>query len=93
MDIEKVSISLPERHLDWIEQQVRSGEYANRSEYIRELIRRDRRAFEVETLRAKLLEAQASADAGHGKRIDEAWFQKQFARLDAIERGNLAEGA
>ncbi len=83
MDIEKLSISLPGRQVAWIEKQVRSGAYGNRSEYVRDLIRHDQRRLEVEAMRTKLLAAKASLDAGKGKEATDAWFAEQLAKLDA----------
>jgi antitoxin ParD1/3/4 len=37
-----MNISLPEPVAEWIKERVRSGQYANASDYIRELIRDDR---------------------------------------------------
>jgi len=38
-----MSFSLPEQLRDYIDERVRSGEYGNTSEYLRDLIRRDQR--------------------------------------------------
>lgn len=37
-----VNVSLPDPVREWVEEQVRRGEYADASEYVRELIRHDR---------------------------------------------------
>ncbi|MFA6965238.1 type II toxin-antitoxin system ParD family antitoxin [Bosea sp. (in: a-proteobacteria)] len=37
-----MTISLPEPMKDWIEAQIRQGEYASTSDYVRDLVRRDR---------------------------------------------------
>jgi antitoxin ParD1/3/4 len=37
-----INISLPEPAAEWIKERVRSGQYANASDYIRDLIRDDR---------------------------------------------------
>lgn len=39
-----LNVSMPDVMRDWIDAQVRSGEYANASDYIRDLIRHDQRA-------------------------------------------------
>lgn len=36
-----MNISLPSAMRDWVEQQAQSGRYANNSDYVRDLIRRD----------------------------------------------------
>lgn len=37
-----MTISLPEPMKDWVEAQIRQGDYASTSDYMRDLIRRDR---------------------------------------------------
>ena len=49
-----MNISLPEQMRTWIETQIESGLYANNSDYVRDLIRRDQ-------LRAKNLVAMQNA--------------------------------
>jgi antitoxin ParD1/3/4 len=41
MAMATMNVSLPETMKDWIEQRVKSGHYANVSDYVRDLIRRD----------------------------------------------------
>lgn len=36
-----MNISLPDQMKDWVEEQSREGRFANSSDYVRELIRRD----------------------------------------------------
>ena len=36
-----MNVSLPDPMKDWVEAQARSGRYANASDYVRDLIRRD----------------------------------------------------
>ena len=37
-----MNVSLPDPMREWVEEQVRSGDYANVSDYVRDLIRHDR---------------------------------------------------
>lgn len=53
-----MNISLPEAMKSWVEEQARSGVYANSSDYVRDLIRRD------QLRAAALAELQAAVDAG-----------------------------
>ena len=39
-----MNVSLPDPLRDWVETQVQSGRYANASDYVRDLIRRDQEA-------------------------------------------------
>lgn len=36
-----MNVSLPDQMKDWVEDQARTGRYANASDYVRDLIRRD----------------------------------------------------
>lgn len=53
-----MNISLPDPMKNWVEDQARTGRYANSSDYVRDLIRRDRARLEA------IAELQAAVDAG-----------------------------
>jgi antitoxin ParD1/3/4 len=53
-----MNISLPDPMKNWVEDQARTGRYANSSDYVRDLIRRDRARFEA------IAALQAAVDAG-----------------------------
>lgn len=53
-----MNISLPDPMKSWVEKQAKSGRYANSSDYVRDLIRRDRARLEAMT------EIQSAIDAG-----------------------------
>jgi len=56
-----MNISLPDQMKAWVEAQSADGKYANSSDYVRDLIRRDaERAAKIEAMRALLDEAEAS---------------------------------
>jgi antitoxin ParD1/3/4 len=55
-----MSFALPEPMRDYVDQRVRSGEYGNTSEYIRELIRRDQEEQAKKRLRDLIEEGLAS---------------------------------
>ena len=42
-----MNVSLPDAMKKWVEDQARSGRYANSSDYVRDLIRRDRARAEA----------------------------------------------
>jgi len=44
-----MTVSLPDPMKDWIEAQIRQGEYASASDYVRDLVRRDRARREQES--------------------------------------------
>lgn len=53
-----MNISLPDPMKSWVEDQTKSGRYANSSDYVRDLIRRDRARLEA------IAEIQAAIDVG-----------------------------
>lgn len=54
-----MNVSLPDQMKDWVEQQSESGRYANSSDYIRDLIRRDQiRAEKIARMQALVDEAR-----------------------------------
>lgn len=53
-----MNISLPDPMKTWVEDQAKSGRYANSSDYVRDLIRRDRLRQEA------IAEIQGAIDAG-----------------------------
>ena len=53
-----LNISIPAAMREWINAQVESGEYANASDYMRDLIRHDQR--QREALRLALIEGEQS---------------------------------
>ena len=56
-----MNISLPDQMKSWVEQQSDSGKYSNSSDYVRDLIRRDRiKAEKLAHMQALLNEARNS---------------------------------
>lgn len=56
-----MNISLPQALKDWVEDQADAGLYANSSDYVRDLIRRDvEKREKLEALRLKIEEAERS---------------------------------
>ena len=53
-----MNISLPDPMKIWVEEQAKAGRYANSSDYVRDLIRRDRARSDA------IAEIQAAVDAG-----------------------------
>jgi antitoxin ParD1/3/4 len=76
-----MNISLPEDLRDFVNRKVAAQRYSSTSEYLRELIRRER---DIEMLREKLL---AGRDSGPAELIDDVWL----ARLRARAVGEIAE--
>ncbi|UCG73949.1 MAG: type II toxin-antitoxin system ParD family antitoxin [Chromatiales bacterium] len=53
-----LNISMPDAMREWIDAQVQGGEYANASDYIRDLIRHDQR--ERDAVRLALIDGEKS---------------------------------
>ncbi len=69
-----MNISLPDALKDYVDEQVTERGYGSVSEYVRELIRRDR---DQNHLRALLLEGAESPPAGT---VDAEWFERLRTR-------------
>ncbi len=85
-----MTISLPDPMKEWIEAQISKGEYASTSDYVRDLVRRDRsrrdQELTVEDLRRIVSESRSS---GIGKQSIDEIFQK--AERIAKARGIVSE--
>ncbi len=70
MDVSRntMSFAIPEELRGYVDERVQSGEYGNTSEYLRDLIRRDRR--EQAALRLRLLIADG-LESGEGRVLDD----------------------
>lgn len=53
-----MNVSIPDPMKDWVQGQIETGKYANASDYVRDLIRRDQE--KVEVLRQALFEGERS---------------------------------
>lgn len=84
-----MTVSLPDQMKDWIETQIRKGDYASTSDYVRDLVRRDRvrrgQEFSLEEMRALIVESKAS---GIGTRTIEDIFAEaeQIAKTRGLTR-------
>lgn len=60
-----LNISLPEQMREWIDARTASGEYSNNSDYIRDLIRQDKKRREkMAFMQSAITEGIDSGDAG-----------------------------
>lgn len=57
-----MSFALPEELRSYVDERVASGEYGNTSEYLRELIRRDRQEQSINRLRNLVVEGLESGE-------------------------------
>lgn len=85
-----MTVSLPDPMKDWIEAQVRRGDYASASDYVRDLVRRDRDRREKElTLNELRQKLAASKDSGVSSRtVDDIFAEAQeIARARGLING------
>ncbi|MDX5359334.1 MAG: type II toxin-antitoxin system ParD family antitoxin [Rhodobacterales bacterium] len=74
-----MNISLPDPMKAWVEDQARSGRYANSSDYVRDLIRRDRlRQEAIADLQAAVDDGLAS---GPATPLDREEFKRRMRKL------------
>jgi antitoxin ParD1/3/4 len=67
-----MNVSLPDPMKDWVEQQVRTGQYSNASDYVRDLIRRDQEYLDKREILVKAL--LVGEQSGKSKdSLDDVW--------------------
>jgi antitoxin ParD1/3/4 len=85
-----MTVSLPDPMKDWIEAQIQQGDYASVSDYVRDLVRRDRdrreQALTLDELRKKLAD---SRESGIGVRtVDEIFAEaRDIAKARGLMHG------
>ena len=63
-----MNVSLPDAMKNWVEERSRSGRYSNASDYVRDLIRRDKERVEADRfarLKAELARAFSAPEASY----------------------------
>ena len=61
-----MNISLPDKMKEWVEEQTADGRYANASDYMRDLVRRDQaRTRAIASLQAEIDKGRARGAAAH----------------------------
>lgn len=80
-----MNISLPDQMKDWVEQQVATGRYANSSDYVRDLVRRDEERAD------KLKAFQREIDIGIASGISDRSIDEIFADARAQAMKALKE--
>ncbi len=83
-----MTVSLPDPMKEWIEARIEKGEYASTSDYVRDLVRRDRARLGQELTIEELRQlVSASKASGVGKRsLDEIFAE---AERIASAKGSL----
>jgi antitoxin ParD1/3/4 len=79
-----MTVSLPEPMKEWVEAQIRSGDYASASDYVRDLLRRDRARkggkLTLAELRGVVADSKASGIGGRS-------LDALFAEAERVARG------
>jgi len=74
-----MNVSLPEQMRSWVEENVKSGRYANASDYVRDLIRKDKdRGIGIEQIQALITEGINSGISN--KSVDDVWNEVKSRR-------------
>lgn len=89
--METMNISLPDPMKEFVEDLVTQGDYSSASEYVRELIREDRKRREKARLEGLLLEGLASGPMTEMTAGDWASIRTEVGRRMAARRGRTDE--
>lgn len=80
-----MNVSLPDLMKEWVESRAETGRYANASDYVRDLIRKDQeRTNKVNAMQRFVDEG---LDSGIGQKSKDRLFEDACARIDAVSRG------
>lgn len=60
-----MNVSLPDPMKDWVEAQARTGRYANASDYVRDLIRRDQERSDKIAAMQRFVDEGLESGVGH----------------------------
>ena len=73
-----MNISLPDKMKKWVEKQVKSGRYANASDYMRDLLRRDQQRDDAHAMLEKVVDdAYASGISAGSPEELRAWLKRR----------------
>ncbi len=71
-----MNISLPDQMREWVESRSQQGTYANHSDYVRDLIRKDQ--LQVQKLKAMQEAITKGLESGEPKSFDKELFKKRM---------------
>jgi antitoxin ParD1/3/4 len=80
-----MNVSLPDPMKDWVEAQTKTGRYANASDYVRDLIRKDQERNDKVAAMQRFVDE--GLKSGVGSRSKDELFEAARARLES-SRGN-----
>ncbi len=76
-----MNVSLPDPMKEWVEAQARTGRYANASDYVRDLIRRDQQR--IDKIAAMQLFVDEGLASDVGSRSKDELFSAAVSRVEA----------
>jgi antitoxin ParD1/3/4 len=86
-----MNISLPDKMKQWVEQQVATGRFANASDYVRDLVRRDEeRAQKIAAFQREIDKGIASGISDRS--IDEIFADARANAIKALEERDGVSG-
>ena len=77
-----MNISLPDLLRDWVQEQIQDGNYSSSSDYVRDLIRRDRESREQQTILQEAI--TAGLKSGVSQRSMEDLLEEAKVKLAAL---------
>lgn len=80
-----MNVSLPDAMKDWVEAQTETGRYANASDYVRDLIRKDQERNDKIAAMQRFVDD--GLNSGVGNRSKDALFAEAVKRAE-MTRGN-----
>lgn len=84
-----MNVSLPQQMKDWVDEQVATGRYANASDYVRDLVRRDQaRAAGIAKLQALVDEGRASGISD--KTLDQIFEESRARAMATLKNRDAA---
>jgi antitoxin ParD1/3/4 len=85
VDMATMNVSLPDAMKDWVEAQTETGRYANASDYVRDLIRKDQERNDKIAAMQRFVDD--GLNSGIGNRSKDALFTEAVKRAETT-RGN-----
>lgn len=84
-----MNISLPDQMKEWVERQVATGRYANASDYMRDLVRKDQLHVEAVAKLQKIVD-DALASGISERSVDEIFADARRKAIEAIKGKDAA---
>ena len=79
-----MNVSLPDPMKEWVESRAETGRYANASDYVRDLIRKDQER--IDKIAAMQRMVDEGLESGVGRKSRDELFEEARARRDAQAR-------